>query len=111
MHGTEYGQMSSDHGGGFVTGLLCGAAVGAAIGLLMAPKAGSELRRTLADSASRLREHGREAYDSASEAMGRAVEQGRRAADAGRSRVEDAMNEGRAVFNEQMGNTNRTDGI
>ena len=32
MHGTEYNGMSSDHGGGFVTGLLCGAALGAAIG-------------------------------------------------------------------------------
>ena len=40
MHGTEYGSTTSDHSGGFVTGLLCGAAVGAAIGLLLAPAVG-----------------------------------------------------------------------
>jgi gas vesicle protein len=102
MHGTEYGSMSSDHGSGFVTGLLCGAAVGAAIGLLLAPRSGAEMRRTLADSAERWREKGRESYDAASETVNRVVDQGRRAAEAGRARVEDAVNEGRAVFVEQM---------
>jgi gas vesicle protein len=102
MHGTEYGSSSSDHSGGFVTGLLCGAAIGAAIGLLLAPRAGAEMRRTLIDSAERLREKGRDTYASASEAVGRVVEESRRAAEAGRARVEDAVNEGRAVFAEQM---------
>ena len=102
MHGTDYGKVSPDHGGGFVTGLLCGAAVGAAIGLLLAPRSGAELRRTLVDSADRLREKGLETFDAASEAVGRVVDQGRRAAEAGRARVEDAVNEGRAVFAEQV---------
>ena len=102
MHSTEHGSVSADHGGGFVTGLLCGAAVGAAIGLLLAPRTGAEMRRTLVDSAERLREKGRETYGAASEVVGRVVDQGRRAAEAGRSRVEDAVNEGRAVFAEQM---------
>ena len=104
MHGTEYNGMSSDHGGGFVTGLLCGAALGAAIGLLLAPRSGAEMRRTLADSAERLREKGRDAYDAASEAAGRVVDKGWKAAEAGRSRVEEAVNEGRAVYNEQVSN-------
>lgn len=102
MHGTEHSGVSSDHAGGFVTGLLCGAAVGAAIGLLLAPRTGAEMRRTLVDSAERMREKGRETYDAASEVVGRVVGQGRRAAEAGRARVEEAVNEGRAVFVEQM---------
>ena len=110
MHGNEYGS-TSDHGGGFVTGLICGAAVGAAIGLLLAPRSGVEMRRTLSASADRLRERGREAYDAASDAVGRAVDQGRRAAETGRARVEDAVNEGRAVFAEQMSGSRPADGI
>jgi gas vesicle protein len=108
MHGTEYGS-SSDHGGSFMTGLICGAAVGAAIGLLLAPRSGAEMRRTLGESADRLRERGREAYDAASGAVGRAVEQGRRAAETGRARVEDAVNEGRAVFAEQTSGARASD--
>jgi gas vesicle protein len=109
MHGTEYSNTSSsDHGGGFVTGLLCGAAVGAAIGLLLAPRPGAEMRRTLADSAERL---GRETYDAASEVVGRVVDKGRRAAEAGRARVEDAVNEGRAVYTEQMSGARSDVGI
>ena len=34
-------------GGGFLIGLLCGTALGAAIGLMFAPKAGSEFRQTI----------------------------------------------------------------
>jgi len=114
MHGNEYStSTTSDHGGGFVTGLLCGAAVGAAIGLLLAPRSGAEMRRTLADSAERLREKGRETYEAANEALGRVADQSRRAAEAGRARVEDAVNEGRAVFAEQMSNVRSSgaDGI
>ena len=111
MHGTDYSNTSSDHGGGFVTGLLCGAAVGAAIGLLLAPRSGAEMRRTLADSAERLRDKGRETYDAASEAVGRVVDKGRRAAEAGRARVEDAVNEGRAVYTDQMSNARSDVGI
>ena len=114
MHGNEYStSTTSDHGGGFVTGLLCGAAVGAAIGLLLAPRSGAEMRRTLADSAERLREKGRDTYASASEVVGRVVEESRRAAEAGRARVEDAVNEGRAVFAEQMSaaRSGESDGI
>jgi gas vesicle protein len=72
------------------------------MGLLLAPRSGAEMRRTLSDSAGRLRQKGQEAYDTASETVGRVVEHGRRAAEAGRARVEDAVNEGRAVFAEQM---------
>ena len=32
---------NDSNGGGFVMGLLCGAAVGAAVGMLLAPQAGA----------------------------------------------------------------------
>ena len=46
-------------GGGFLIGLLCGTALGAAIGLMFAPKAGSEFRQRLYESTGDIR---RKAY-------------------------------------------------
>ena len=51
---------------GFAYGLLVGTALGAAVALLFAPKAGSELRGQLADATSRLRRRAGEAYNRAS---------------------------------------------
>ena len=45
-------------GVGFITGVLCGAAVGATLGVLLAPRSGAETRRQLAESSGRLREGG-----------------------------------------------------
>jgi gas vesicle protein len=100
MHGTNHDPATSN-GHGFVTGLVCGAAVGAAIGLLVAPRPGAEMRRTLVDSAGRLREQARRTYDAASERLGVVVDKGRHVADEGRHRVEDALDEARAVYNEE----------
>ena len=46
----------------FMMGLLCGAAVGAAVGLLLAPKSGHELRSMLSDSASKVSQRAGETY-------------------------------------------------
>lgn len=54
-------------GGGFLIGLLCGTALGAAIGLMFAPKAGSEIRQQLYDSTGDLRRKAAETYGQASE--------------------------------------------
>jgi gas vesicle protein len=56
----------SSSGGGFVMGLIAGAVLGAGIGMLLAPKAGSELRGQLGDQASRLRDRANEGYAAAS---------------------------------------------
>ena len=40
----------------FLLGVICGAAVGAALGVMFAPRAGAETRRQLAESGGRLRE-------------------------------------------------------
>jgi hypothetical protein len=56
----------SSGGGAFMMGLIAGAVLGAGIGMLLAPKAGSELRSQLGDQASRLRERAAEGYTAAS---------------------------------------------
>ena len=54
---------------GFAYGLLVGTALGAAVALLFAPKAGSELRGQLADATSRVRQRAGQVYNRASSAM------------------------------------------
>jgi len=49
--------------------VLVGTALGAAVALLFAPKAGSELRGQLADATSRIRQRAGQAYNRASSAM------------------------------------------
>src|SRR5688500_10930681 len=56
----------SSGGGAFLMGLIAGAVLGAGLGMLLAPKAGSELRSQLGDTASRLRDRAAEGYTSAS---------------------------------------------
>jgi gas vesicle protein len=64
-------EMRSGGGGsGFLVGLLCGAAVGAAAGLLFAPKRGAELRKDLAKSANDVTRRARQLYDGAAEVVG-----------------------------------------
>jgi gas vesicle protein len=77
-------------GGGFLIGLLCGTALGAAIGLMFAPRSGSELRRTLYDSTGDLRRRAHETYDQASEQVNSFVSKGRQAVERGREAFENA---------------------
>jgi hypothetical protein len=63
----EYDRFDDEGGGGgFVLGLIAGAVLGAGLGMLLAPKAGSELRGQLGEQASRLRERANEGYTAAS---------------------------------------------
>ena len=90
-------------GGGFVIGLLCGAALGAAVGLMFAPKTGSELRRTLYDSTGDIRKRAADAYGQASQTVNDVVAKGREAFDRGRqaydSARENAMGQSSESFN------------
>jgi gas vesicle protein len=111
MHGADnYGNYGlseeSSGGGGFLTGLLFGTAIGAAIGLLLAPKSGAEMRRTLVDSAEKFRQKANETYTEASGAVSDLVEKGKKAARQGRDRVESAVGEARSAYNEEV-NANR----
>src|SRR5262249_28848187 len=67
---------------GFGFGLLCGAAIGAAIALLAAPKSGAEMRRDVGKSVDRMKRQ-------ASAKMSDVADRGRRAFQAGK----DAFNE------------------
>lgn len=59
---------------GFMMGVVCGAAVGAAVGLLLAPKAGSELRQQLYDQSGRLRRKAADGYNAAAETVSNVVD-------------------------------------
>ena len=60
-------------GGAFLAGLMMGAAIGAGLALLFAPKKGSELRGQIADSAKKARESARQAYAQATQTAGAAA--------------------------------------
>ena len=77
-------------GGGFLIGLLCGTALGAAIGLMFAPKAGSEFRQRLYESTGDIRRKAYETYDQASEQVNNMVTKGRQAVDRGREAFDTA---------------------
>ena len=64
-------------GGGFMMGLLTGTVLGAGLGMLLAPKAGSELRGAIGDQAKTWGNVASEQYKKASETAGTWAEQGR----------------------------------
>jgi gas vesicle protein len=63
-------------GRSFAMGLLCGAAVGAALGLLYAPQTGAATRRDLRKSAERLSRRAMKLYDNASETVEQLADRG-----------------------------------
>jgi gas vesicle protein len=80
-------------GGGFVIGLLCGAALGAAVGLMFAPKAGTQLRKTLYDSTGDIRKKASDAYDQATQTVNDYVAKGRDAVERGKQAFESARSD------------------
>ena len=84
MHENTNGHQNGSRVSTFALGLICGAAVGAAAGLLLAPKSGAELRSQLADSTERLRRSALDTYDQAADAVDGVVERGKKAVQKGR---------------------------
>ena len=64
-------------GGSFVMGLLTGTVLGAGLGMLFAPKAGSELRSKLSEQAGSMANTAAEGYRRASESATQWAEKGR----------------------------------
>ena len=64
-------------GGGFMMGLLTGTVLGAGLGMLLAPKAGSELRGVIGEQARNWSNTASEQYRHAREAAGGWAEKGR----------------------------------
>jgi len=88
----EYDRFEREEGGGsFLMGLLAGTVLGAGLGMLFAPKAGSELRSQIgsqvADQTGKIREAAEPYYNQASERVSQIVDRGREAYDRARSSV------------------------
>jgi len=84
----EYDRFEREEGGGsFLMGLLAGTVLGAGLGMLFAPKAGSELRSQLVDQTGKLREKADQSYQQATEKVSQIVDRGREAYDKARSSV------------------------
>ena len=90
--------------GSFVAGLLFGAAVGAALGVVLAPRSGAETRRQLAASGERIREEANRTYSRASQGVNQLVSRGREAIDRGR----EAFDRTRETASETMASATET---
>lgn len=70
--------------GHVVAGVVFGAAVGATLGLILAPRTGKETRRMLVESSERVRRQASDAYQQASTNVNDVVNRGRAAVARGR---------------------------
>jgi gas vesicle protein len=89
----DYYRDEHEGGGGFMMGLLTGTVLGAGLGMLLAPKTGSELRNQLSEGASSL---GRRAGGAVSEITDRARETTHRVGEQIRGRASHANLSGRS---------------
>lgn len=81
----EYDRFEREEGSGaFLMGLLAGTVLGAGLGMLFAPRAGSELRTQISDQAGRWRNTANDAYHQASEKVTQFVDRGKEAYDKAR---------------------------
>lgn len=82
----EYDRFEREDGGGsFLMGLLAGTVLGAGLGMLFAPKAGTELRNQLSEQTGRLRSTANDAYSQATDKVSHMVDRGREAYDRART--------------------------
>ncbi|MGE3508325.1 MAG: YtxH domain-containing protein [Vicinamibacterales bacterium] len=77
----------TDAGGSFVMGLLTGTVLGAGLGMLFAPKAGSELRNQISEQAGTLANNAQEGYRRATETANEWADKGRGMVDRARDAV------------------------
>ena len=82
-------------GAGFMMGLLTGTVLGAGLGMLLAPKAGSELRGALGEQARNFSNVASEQYKHARETAGTWAERGREMVDKARDAVSRGADEAR----------------
>jgi len=88
----EYDRFEKEDGGGsFLMGLLAGTVLGAGLGMLFAPKTGSDLRNQLGEQAGKIRTQANEGYQQATEKVSQIVDRGREAYDRARSNTGSSM--------------------
>src|SRR3954463_16058219 len=92
-------------GGGFMMGLLTGTVLGAGLGMLLAPKAGSEMRGSLGEQARNLGNMASEGYRKASESAGGWADKGREFVDKARDAVARGADEARNYAGSSGGST------
>src|SRR5215212_690368 len=92
-------------GGGFMMGLLTGTVLGAGLGMLLAPKAGSELRGAIGEQARNLGNMASDGYRRASEQAGDWKEKGRDFVDKARDAVSRGADEARSYTTGSPGST------
>ena len=95
----------SSGGGGFMMGLLTGTVLGAGLGMLLAPKAGSELRGAIGEQAKNLSNAASEQYKKASETAGTWAERGRDIVDKAREAVTRGADEARSYASRATGSS------
>jgi gas vesicle protein len=102
-----YDRFENEGGGGgsFVMGLLTGTVLGAGLGMLLAPKAGSELRGALGEQARTWGSTASEQYKKASEAAGTWAERGRDMVDKARDAVSRGADEARSYASGTTGSS------
>lgn len=91
----SYDRYETEGGGGFMMGLLTGTVLGAGLGMLLAPKAGSELRGAIGEQARSWGNAASEQYKKASEQAGPWMERGREFVNQARDAVNRGVDEAR----------------
>jgi len=86
-------------GGGFMMGLLTGTVLGAGLGMLLAPKAGSELRGAIGEQARTIGNKASDSYRRASETASEWSDKGREFVDRARDVVQRGAEEARGFVN------------
>ena len=92
-------------GGGFMMGLLTGTVLGAGLGMLLAPRAGSELRGSIGEQARHLGHVANEQYRRASDSASGWAEKGREFVDKAREAVSRGSEEARGYAGATTGST------
>ena len=93
-----YDRFGNNEGGGsFVMGLLTGTVLGVGLGMLFAPKVGSELRNQLSEQAGALANQAQAGYRKATENAGQWAEKGKEAAGEWAERGKDMYGQGAAA--------------
>jgi hypothetical protein len=106
----EYDRFEREDGGGsFLMGLLAGTVLGAGLGMLFAPKAGSELRNQVTEQAGRVKTTANDAYSQASEKVSQIVDRGREAYE--RARTSGGVNAGGPGGSPTPGSVNTPSGV
>lgn len=95
-------------GGGFMMGLLTGTVLGAGLGMLLAPKAGSEIRGVIGEQARHLGTVANEQYKKASENAAGWTERGKEFVDKARDAVVRGAEEARGYATTAPGATGTT---